>query len=36
MVSTIDSPQGPKSVETPATTDATTTAIVTGSLNMPG
>jgi hypothetical protein len=35
MVSTIDSPQGPKSVETPATTDATITAIVTGSLNMP-
>jgi len=35
MVSTIDSPQGPKSVEMPATIDATTTAIVTGPLNMP-
>jgi hypothetical protein len=35
MVSTIDSPQGPKRVETPATTDAMITAIVTGSLNMP-
>jgi hypothetical protein len=36
MVSTIDNPQGPKSVEMPATTDVTITAIVTGSLNMPG
>jgi hypothetical protein len=35
MVSTIESPQGPKSVDTPATIDATTTTIVTGSLNMP-
>jgi hypothetical protein len=36
MVSTIDSPQGPKRVEIPATTDATITAIVTVWLNMPG
>jgi hypothetical protein len=34
MVSTIDSPQGPNSVVTPATTDAAITAIASGALNI--